>query len=243
MTNWLGDAVMSLPAVAAIKRAHPDARLAVLTRNKLSDLWKTVPQVDEVISASAGESVFSVASKIAGKFDLAVVFPNSVRAALEVFLARIPRRVGYHSRWRRWLINEIVAEPSAARPPEHQMHRYLRLAESLGADTANPVSIFSPENTAATGDGDGAIKIGICPGADYGAAKRWLPERFAAVAREAVVWSTSPPRSHCCRACRMRARCRSNSFGTTRSRRITRQMCGRSSRMRRLPPAVPTALP
>ena len=175
---------MSIPAVAAIKRGHPDARVAVLTRGKLSDLWKTVPQVDEVISASAGESVFSVASKIAGKFDLAVVFPNSVRAAMEVFLARIPRRAGYHSKWRSRLLDEIVGEPATTRPPEHQMHHYLRLAESVGADIANPDSIFSPEKAPAARDSDGAIKIGLCPGADYGAAKRWLPERFAAVARE-----------------------------------------------------------
>ena len=86
-----------------------------------------------------------MASKIAGKFDLAVVFPNSVRAAMEVFLARIPRRAGYHSKWRRWLLNEIVGEPASTRPPEHQMHHYLRLAESVGADIANPASIFPPK--------------------------------------------------------------------------------------------------
>lgn len=182
-TNWLGDAVMSIPAVVAIQRHYRNAHVAVLTQNKLTDLWKIVPEVNEVIAFSPRESVFSVASRIGRKFDLAVVFPNSTRAALETFIAGVPRRIGYRANWRRALLNEIVSEPDEPRPPEHEMHHYLRLAESLGADVSNPAALFS-SNQPPAGDGAGAIRIGICPGAEYGPAKRWLPERFAAAALE-----------------------------------------------------------
>ena len=82
-SNWLGDAVMSAPAVRRLKRGRPDVRLTVLTRTKLADFWRLVPEVDEVITIDPGDSVFRVAAKIRGNFDVAILFPNSVRSAIE----------------------------------------------------------------------------------------------------------------------------------------------------------------
>src|SRR5205807_5318787 len=94
-SNWLGDAVMSVPAVRAIKRGRPDARVTILTPARLADFWKRVSAVDEVIAFAADENVFAVARKLPRDFDAAVIFPNSLRTALEAWLAGIPRRVGY----------------------------------------------------------------------------------------------------------------------------------------------------
>ena len=87
-TNWLGDAVMSVPAVRAIKRGRIDAHVTMLTPAKLADVWKSVAEVDEIITFESDESVFAVAKKIRGQFDVAILFPNSVRVALEAWLGR-----------------------------------------------------------------------------------------------------------------------------------------------------------
>ena len=83
-TNWLGDAVMTTPALLRLREKFPDAHIALLTPEKLSDLWADHPAVNETISFAPGESVFSSARKLrAGNFDLALVLPNSPRSALE----------------------------------------------------------------------------------------------------------------------------------------------------------------
>ncbi|HEY4758882.1 MAG TPA: hypothetical protein VIH43_09990, partial [Chthoniobacterales bacterium] len=95
-SNWLGDAVMSVPAVRAIKGGRPDAHVSVAVPEKLAPLWKLVPEVDEII-ALPSKSVLTAARLFRRQppFDVAILFPNSLRSALEVFLARIPRRVGF----------------------------------------------------------------------------------------------------------------------------------------------------
>src|SRR5450631_2313852 len=94
-TNWLGDAVMTTPALLRLREKFPDAHIALLTPEKLKDLWLHHPAVNATIPFSSGEGVFSVGAKMrAENFDLALVLPNSPRSALEVWLARIPRRIG-----------------------------------------------------------------------------------------------------------------------------------------------------
>ena len=208
-SNWLGDAVMTVPAVRAIKLTRPDAHVTVLTRAKLADFWKIVPEVDAVISCGEREGVFSVSRKIRSGFDMAVVFPNSVRSALEVWLARIPRRAGNPGKHRSWLLTSIFAGGLNAGPPRHQMLHYLDLAEFAGAkideSMRRPESALRAGPRPAPAAGDSAkMKIGLCPGAEYGRAKRWLPERFA----EAV------------NAVSKRRECEWMLFGTTRDARV-----------------------
>ncbi|MEP6671274.1 MAG: lipopolysaccharide heptosyltransferase II, partial [Chthoniobacter sp.] len=181
-SNWLGDAVMSVPAVRAIKRGRMDAHITILTPAKLADVWKTVAEVDEVMTIEPGESVFAVARRLRWTFDVAILFPNSLRVALEVWLAEVPRRVGYPGHNRRRLLNQVLApkkKKKEAQPPRHQVHHYLALAEFVGADIQG--ALDRPVEKQRTKDARPVI--GLCPGAEYGPAKRWLPERFAEVVR------------------------------------------------------------
>ena len=190
-SNWLGDAVMSIPATRAIKKSRPDAHVTVLTPAKLAPVWRLVPEVDEVISLDS-KFLFSTASILRRKtnYDVAILFPNSLRVALETWLGGIPRRVGYRGHSRAWLLNQIVREPREVGPMEHQSERYLRIAHECGADVSK-VEFDLPKIAPATGNG--SLKIGLCPGAEYGPTKRWLPERFAETAKtinekKAVQW-------------------------------------------------------
>ena len=188
-SNWLGDAVMSVPAVRAIKAGRPDARVTIAAPEKIAPMWKLVPEVDAIIPLP-GSRLLSVVRLLRREpcFDVAILFPNSVRAALESWLTRIPRRVGYCGHWRRWLLNQIVPVPRKPGSPEHHSLRFLRIARDCGADTFNfDRSLAGVQYS--TSDVQMAInrqpiKIGLCPGAEYGPAKRWLPERFAEAAEK-----------------------------------------------------------
>jgi ADP-heptose:LPS heptosyltransferase len=230
--NWLGDAVMTTPALQRLREALPDAHITLLTPQKLAGLWQNHPSVNAIMTFSAGESPWSVARRLrAENFQVALVLPNSLRSALEVWLARIPQRIGYAWRWRNCLLTQPVAprpgqqrmpkrsvsevrrlvrHSAAGSPPAvgctppslaHQSHDYLHLAAALGA---NPeplpplLEIISAEMRQAedaflsdwparaqnTVPGKPLILLGLNPGAEYGPAKRWPAESFAAVARE-----------------------------------------------------------
>src|SRR5580658_2247522 len=91
-TNWLGDAVMTVPALLRLRERFPDSPIALLTPEKLKELWLHHPAVNEVISFSPQAGVFAVAKKLRpGKYDVALVLPNSPRSAIEVYLAGIPK--------------------------------------------------------------------------------------------------------------------------------------------------------
>ena len=183
-SNWLGDAVMTVPAVRALKRANPAAHITVLTPEKIAEVWRLVAEADEVIAFPKAK-IFGVAKLIRrGKFDTGVIFPNSLRTGLEMWLARVPRRVGYAGHSRRWLLTEICgvekSEPASG-PGQHQVHHYLRLAEFLGASAEADVNFGFPNAALKKREPGKPARIAICAGAEYGPAKRWLPERFAEV--------------------------------------------------------------
>lgn len=160
--NWLGDAVMTTPALLRLRARFPAAHITVLTPDKLRDLWKGHPAVDEVVAFAAGEGLLSVSRKLReAEFDTALVLPNSPRSALEIWLARIPQRVGYARPWRNWLLTQAIrprpgqvtmrkrsvaeikqllapgiahhASRIPASASAHQIHEYLHLAAALGA--------------------------------------------------------------------------------------------------------------
>ncbi len=107
--NWLGDAVMTTPALLRLREKFPAAHITLLGPEKLRDLWLHHPAVDATISFTAGEGIFSVAKKLrAEKFDLALVLPNSPRSAMEIFFAGIPQRLGGARPLRNWALTQAV---------------------------------------------------------------------------------------------------------------------------------------
>ena len=115
--NWLGDAVMTTPALQRLREARPQAQITLLTPAKLAGLWQQHPGVDAVKTFADGESVFAIARRLrAERFDTALVLPNSPRSALETFLARIPRRIGCARPWRNFFLTDRVP-PRAGEVP------------------------------------------------------------------------------------------------------------------------------
>lgn len=207
--NWLGDAVMTTPALRRLREAKPTARITLLTHEKLADLWKGHPSVDGILTFADNKGAWSIGRHLRKeRFDLAIVLPNSPRSALEVFLGRIPERVGYARPWRNLFLNrrvsgrdggvpmhkrtaKEVAERIAAGvaretfpPTAHHIHDYLRLVAAVGA-SAEPcppaLSVTEIEVDALRrrfGLTKEAPIFGLNPGAEYGPAKRWPEERF-----------------------------------------------------------------
>src|SRR5215510_6314362 len=197
-SNWLGDAVMSVPAVRAIKNGRPDVHVTIAAPDKLAAMWKLIPEVNAII-ALPEDSLLSVVRLLRRQmpFDVAILFPNSLRVALETWLSGIPRRVGYRGHWRSWLVNQIVREPRKPGPPEHHSLRFLRIARDCGADISNPplqdfgASSIEAPNPPETSNLKPQLFLGLCPGAEYGPAKRWLPERFAEAAAKITAQSSA----------------------------------------------------
>ena len=204
-SNWLGDAVMSVPAVRAIKNGRPDAQITIAVPAKIAPMWKLVPEVDAIISLPNGSLLTTVSLlKRRPAFDVAILFPNSLRVALESWFGGIPRRIGYQGHRRRWLLNQIMREPRKPRPPEHHSLRFLRIARECGAETsnmeyripngkgANPHQTSNIQPSQGYGlAGKHQTVIGLCAGAEYGPAKRWLPERFAEAAAKVSAQSSA----------------------------------------------------
>ena len=185
--NWLGDACMAAPAMRAVKAGRPDLRLTILSPAKLAPLWREMPEVDAVIEIPVGTSPWKVSRLIrqTGRFDVAILLPNSLRSALEVWLAGIPRRVGREIHRGRRLLNQTMSVRREVHPTLHQGAELLAMIRQLGAPEPPPSTPRTPPS--------GPIRIGLCPGAEYGGAKRWPLDRYRAVmesvsARHQLTW-------------------------------------------------------
>jgi heptosyltransferase-2 len=197
-TNWLGDAVMSLPAIRAIRQVFPHAHLAVLARPGVADLYARETSIDLVIPYPSPKG-FGARREFAARlralgFDGAILLQNAFDAALTVWLAGIPERIGYRRDGRGMLLTRAIPVPEPGDIPRHQRFYYLELLRRAGL-----IERF-PESGAIRLDGIAGARqagaahlaalrvagpaIGISPGAAYGDAKRWLPERFAESGRQ-----------------------------------------------------------
>jgi heptosyltransferase-2 len=182
--NWIGDVVLSLAAVRDLRRNFPAARIGVLARDWVAGLYRAVPEVDAVrVSAGGGAD----ARALRGAFDAAVVLPNSIGSVLPLWRAGIPERWGYATEGRAPLLTRAPRVPAAVRG-RSQVYYYRAMLAGAGlrVSAAPDVSLACPPDWRAgagrlLGDEDGRPWVGINPGASYGTAKRWLPERFAAV--------------------------------------------------------------
>jgi heptosyltransferase-2 len=156
--RW-GDAAMSLEAVRRVKRGRPDAHVTILAQRKLIQFWRTVSEVDDVIAIEAGENAWQVAQKIRNVFEVAILFTDSPRSGLEVWLAGIPRRVGYRRPWQDYFLNQFVPETKPPGPITDSAQIYLQIAKHIGADIEEtlpeiPGFVAEPRT------------VGLCPGAE-----------------------------------------------------------------------------
>jgi heptosyltransferase-2 len=198
-TNWIGDAVMSLPALRAVRHRYPQAHIAVLARPWVEDLYRGESSVDRVIPYAHRPGVHDFGAKwnttrllAREKFDLAILFQNAFEAALIAKLSGISKIVGYNRDGRGPLLTESIPVPSPGEIPKHERFYYLELLRRAGIIDEIPQSdeirLESATVTASAGRATLASMgvpfpvVGISPGAAYGSAKRWLPERFAEAA-------------------------------------------------------------
>ncbi|MBI4496136.1 MAG: lipopolysaccharide heptosyltransferase II [Deltaproteobacteria bacterium] len=194
--NWVGDAVMSLPAVSALRRNFPQAEIYLLAKPWVADVFSACPDIDGVLiyespgihGGLAGK--WRLARELKGRgFDLAFLIQNAFEAALISYLARIPRRIGYGTDGRSFLLTHPVKVDGRVKAG-HQVDYYLGLLRGigLGADSREPSLFLSPEKKEEAGrflkslGMEEELLIGLAPGATYGPAKQWPAERFAEVA-------------------------------------------------------------
>jgi heptosyltransferase II len=190
--NWLGDAVMALPAIADMRRHFAGARLTVAARPPVAPLFSMVQGVDDVITLPGGggwRAVFGWqedARALQGKgLDIAILLPNSFATALIVKNSAIPERWGFRTDWRGRLLTKAVPKPSRVL---HMQEYYQALTTALGIAAGPPFAEVRPDVDRVR---ELALDLGLdtdepfvvfAPGAAYGRAKQWLPERFAQLA-------------------------------------------------------------
>lgn len=188
-TNWLGDALMTLPAVSQMRRHVPSGcGLHVLSPRNLAPIWRACPFVDGVVEMSekriTSEEVCRVRDLGLG---VSMVLPNSFGSAMDIWKTGVPVRAGRRGRWRRMFLTHSMREwPRGENVGVcHQLSYYLELAEMLGdvalSASCPPLSV-SPELASELGMEADVAWLAVAPGAAYGPAKQWPAEYFSEVA-------------------------------------------------------------
>jgi len=181
--NWLGDAVMALPAIADVRRAAPAASITVAARASIAPLFTMAPEVDETLTLGDSEAETLAAQR----FDTALLLPNSTRAAIVARRAGVAARWGYRTGWRGSLLTRAIPAPRGV----HQIEYYQHLVRALGFPSGQseprvtvPPSARDAGRTLLVESGwNGRTPlVAIAPGAAYGGAKRWPPESFGELA-------------------------------------------------------------
>ena len=194
--SWIGDTILAQPLLALLKRNHPAARIDVLAPSWSAPLLGRMAEVDEVIVNPFGHGEFNFGARRAlgrrlggnaasADYQQAYVLPNSWKSALVPFFAGIPRRIGYQGEGRYLLLNQRHRLDVAAHP--QLVQRYAALAGPLPA-------ILPQAHLSSTVEQQQAVRRALnlpldaapvifCPGAEYGPAKRWPAQHFAALAR------------------------------------------------------------
>jgi len=184
--NWLGDSVMSMPALQSYRQEHPHTRLVMLVKPKLSELWRLHPAIDEIweLPPNLGGMIRVARQAAARRFHASFILPHSFRSALVPSLARIPERTGLPGHSRDWMLTRVV-RPPVLPGKEHQCHEYMALMGVTEKPAAVPcLTISEALGRQALGRlGAQQPWVALMPGAAYGPAKRWPPEHFISLGR------------------------------------------------------------
>lgn len=197
-TNWVGDAVMCVPAMTEIRRRFPKAKITLLARPWVAGIYDS-SLVDEIMPYTLGRGwrdlpgKWKLAKELRGmNFDCAILLPNAFEAAAIAWLARIPVRIGYARDGRGLFLTDPITPPKDGETQTHQRFYYLELLRRAGLIERIPDSDFIRLPGIASLEQEGVRLfvergmegpfVGVSPGAAFGSAKRWLPERFAEAA-------------------------------------------------------------
>jgi heptosyltransferase-2 len=190
--SWVGDTLLAQPLLTLLKRQQPSALIEVLAPAWASPLLTRMAEVDAVIASPFAHGEFAFAARralgrrlISADFSHAYVLPNSWKSALVPYFAGIPQRIGYLGEARWGLLTEPRTLNKAALP--QLMQRYAALAGPLPAELPRPALRSTPAQQWAVrrllGLAEHVAPIILCPGAEYGPAKRWPTWHFATLAR------------------------------------------------------------
>ncbi len=202
-TNWVGDAIMSLPALRAVRAKWPQAELSVLARPYVADIYRGQQVADRLIPYNPGGEhrgwrgrEFLARELHAARFDLAILFQNAFDAAWLAWRAGIPQRVGYARDGRSLLLSQAIPVPRPGEIPAHEQYYYLELLRRAGwMDTPRgeefiSLAVSEEQRRRAEallreeGARPQALRVAIGAGASYGSAKCWPPARFAELANQ-----------------------------------------------------------
>jgi len=196
-SNWVGDVVMNIPTIEAVRENFPESTISVVARPWVTPLLENHPAVDQVLPFRKGNDhlsrifeIIRVAGRIRRKeFDLAILLQNAFEAAFLTYLGGINLRVGYNTDRRGFLLSHAVIRDNEVLSL-HQVEYYLYILRSMGWDAkSTDPRVFVADSDkkaiesvlAAAGIGRDHALIGLSPGAVFGPAKQWPAERFAAI--------------------------------------------------------------
>jgi heptosyltransferase-2 len=207
-TNWVGDAVMTVPALRQLRRLFPHAHITLATRAWAEGLFADADFLDD-LQVHEGSGLRSVVQQVRqwrqGNFDLAVLFPNSLETALVASLARVPLRIGYATDGRQALLTHPLALPEW-RESKHEVFYYLKIVAELEwlikgeqgfletqpngslevSQARKKVAREFLRTRGVRSLDDGNLLIALCPGSINSRAKRWPAERYGALADDLI---------------------------------------------------------
>src|SRR5437899_6161342 len=200
-TNWVGDAIMALPALRAVRKRFPDAEIMIVARPYVADIYRDQEICDQLIPSDPKglHAGFSGRERLAAelrarKFDTALLLQNAFDAAWLAWRAGIPERIGYARDGRSLLLTKAVKVPRAEETPAHEMFYYLELLRRIGwlddllvdervvLDVPEPRRQRGMELLLEAGARPHALRVALGAGASFGAARCWPAERFAEAA-------------------------------------------------------------
>jgi len=204
-TNWVGDAIMALPALRAVRGKFPEAHIGIVARPYVADVYRDQAICDELIhyDPKGEHRGWKGRERLAEelrerKFDVALLFQNAFDAAWLAWRAGVLQRIGYARDARSFLLTKAIAVPKAGEIPAHEKFYYLELVRRAGwidslqddAHIALRVPDAARDRAARTlaqaGARPAALRVAVGAGASYGSAKCWPPERFAAALNETL---------------------------------------------------------
>lgn len=196
MPNWVGDLVMATPVLSDLRKAYPKASITAMCKQPICELLKKDESIDELFCFSKPSNDFlrrqdlrNIIAKIqAGQYDTGILLTQSFSSAWWFWLGKVKRRIGYSAHFRRWLLTDPIAQ---VEEKEHLVTSFKRIISPLGISVSEtqPRLFLTDDEVEASqslllqrGFIRGKKLIGINPGAAYGSAKCWPPERFRALA-------------------------------------------------------------